>query len=233
MHVADALTWAYRTIHARALEWVGDMRVDQAAPEVFSAAWSILDNLDTARQVLATLWGGKKGSNTHALFAALENVRKLRNWRDHLDQRMQAILRSSGKRAPVFGVLSYCYVASDECTVVGGQVVVSRARIITVCAGASSPGEELPMVNPVGKPFYPPIDHLLLSAFDVRLELGALVGLYADFIRHQDVQLEVSLAAKLSAHAEASGTPIEQLWQHHPSYLALSADITFGEKPAD
>lgn len=121
-------------------------------PSVILDAWSIVDSVNRLRGLLSQTPGLKQ--NLPFLVSFMKKtieVENLRNAVQHLNQQIRKLVDLN---LPVWGALSWTIMLDPE---------FKGVRCCTLIAGTLSDGEH-PLVNPLGKNFYPPVDHITLEA---------------------------------------------------------------------
>jgi hypothetical protein len=103
--------------------------------EMFSSVWSIVDNLDVIYTLLLRATKSK-GPKTDSLMANLKINREIRNWRQHLRERLGNAINQKGLRWPLFGAISFGTMLSST----GGRAITEplaeRARGHMILAGS-------------------------------------------------------------------------------------------------
>ena len=132
-------------------------------------AWSIVDSVNRLRVLIQSTRNLKHTTAVVALLKGTEDVLSLRNYVQHLDERAIDIASTA---QPLLGSISWvCKLPSDPKNQfrVGGAVRLRRETL------------EVPMVNPAGKMFKPPIDLITLAADGIQVNLSHLVEVVALF----------------------------------------------------
>lgn len=99
---------------------------------------------------------------------ALTDVKAARDGFQHFDDQAARI---AGERKPVWGYINWAVISPETKTV----------HTCLLVPGGLPPGStKFSFVNPAGKPFHPPVDHILLHAFDKSIDLTELHRQLAD-----------------------------------------------------
>ena len=117
---------------------------------LFLDAWSIVDSVHRIREVLCQMPNLKQSTPTFQSFIrGTSGAPRLRNTVQHLRQELE---RMSTGQSPVWGTLSWLALLTRD-----GRGVASRSitpgRVLT---------QTQPVLNPVGKQFHGPVDHITL-----------------------------------------------------------------------
>lgn len=200
VHIADCLAASYRSLHRTALLAARDedMFPILARAELSNAAWSIVDDLYSAKNLIRILVK-ERGPASTQLLEALEPAALTRNKMDHLDRQIGpevpgGLLTAKGLRRAVFGSVSFFHI--DRADVANHDVEV---RWISVSAGPLREKSKFPFVFPVGEPLATPIDRFQLSAFDQDVDLSNCVALYRDWIRVFSQELKETCLEQIRA----------------------------------
>lgn len=190
---------------------------------LFAAAWSIVDHLNAARQLLQSLpHEGEEGPRWKALMQALEPARKLRNQMDHLTQKIGNLAKQKGRRSAIFGTLSYF---------LAGDMALANGHAILIQSGLVHGQETWNVVNPAGRTIAPPADLFTLSAFGENFELGPPIAALADWLATTSKSIESQAGNAVKALAAQTGHSTEQLLAHSGAgyFLALAINFDAGE----
>jgi len=200
VHIADCLAASYRAMHSAALLAARDedMLPIFARADLSNAAWSIVDDLYAAQNLIRIL-GEERGPASTQLLEALEPAALARNGMSHLHERIGpkvpgGLLTAKGLRRAVFGSVSFFHI--DRADVADHDIEV---RWISVSAGPLPEKSKFPFVFPVGEPLATPIDRFQLSAFDQDVDLSACVALYRDWIRAFSEELRETCLEQIKA----------------------------------
>lgn len=237
VHVSDCLYAAFDQLRGVAIKIA-------AAPEaatlldraqISNAAWSIVDDLYTAKQLVEN-FGDRRGPVTTRLLKALEPAAMLRNGMDHLSSGIGKsaagnLVKMQGARRAIFGAVSFLHVDAVE---ESGRVAL---RWINVASGPMFEKNRYPMYVPGDGALARPVDCFHLSAFATDVDLSVCVGLFRDWIRGFSRDLEQDAIAGIGAQTRdpdemrrilsnfASSQPIQivQLVREPPAVPATEA----------
>jgi hypothetical protein len=222
---ADIMTGAFATLKAIAGHAGGDVERlgNQGRAAALSAAWTIVDQLHAARQLVMQMIKTpvtEIGPITGGFIDAAAPARALRNKMDHLSTNIPNLAKAKGRRSPLFGTLSYFFC---------GPHPIRSGVIITIMAGAIHGDQTMPVANPAGQPVAPPADLFQLSAFGITLKLGPPLAAFRQYIVATEKHLEAQLHEQVSRLSAEHGIPMEKLMAHNGGRLALAMDIEFNE----
>ena len=185
--------------------------------ELFSAAWTIIDNLHGVRQLYrAMIAGHELGPLSQAFFTYSEDAHYLRNKMDHLSANIGNISKANGGGYPIFGVLSYLY----------SENVMAGGSIVTMLAGAMRGGESMPVANPLGLPTVRPVDHFQISAFGRTFRPATSIGLLCKLIERITIDTEQLLAKHADIEAGSDLEKRTQLLEHNGANLTMVLQFT-------
>lgn len=188
---------------------------------MFQAAWSIVDHLHVARQLLKKLVSGEYGPELGAFDALGEIATLMRNCMDHLHQKIPNLARAKGVRAPVLGSLGYVLLEREDIEIADDGKRIVGAKSIIMTTGAMLPGQSMPGVNPAGRDLTPPADLFQLSAGDQSLELSEAARRLSGVMAFLEAQCEEQIPKAAAEAAASDGRPIKDHLAH------LGAGFTF------
>ena len=195
VHVADSLAAAYYHLYETALKCGRDDGTLSARDRamMFNCAWSIVDDLYAAGKLITRLRPGAPSKPGDFLDLA-SDVADLRNAMDHLAERAGNFASARNIQRPLFGAISFFYVAERDIVVEGGEERIRRARAYSISAGSVSGRGRLMLPMPQGGDIDTPLDLLLFSAFDRDVDFQPAILKFRDFINDLGAVMERSFA---------------------------------------
>lgn len=216
----DAAALAFRQLRQAAL-LAGPMvdKLDRMSQIAFLAsAWSIIDNLDSARQIVLQFnnLSEGKGPKTTELLAELEVIRRLRNQRRHLAENLTNHVNKKGARPALLGCVSYLLVP---------QTPNGPYHSVMVQAGALHGNDTMAFVNPGGRTIVGPVDHFQISAFGEIAELSPIILRLQRWLNDQAVIWKNEVTQIVSSYCAKHGLDEEEIWKHPPGSLAVALEM--------
>jgi len=137
---ADAVMFAMETI------WRITMAAGAAADRVSAsdrmavlmAAWSVVDHVHVARELLRRTITGDYGPELSAFADTAATATKMRNVMNHLHTNIPNLAKAKGARPPIFGSLAYLYVAADDFEIRDGAPKLLGVRSVVMTTGRFS-----------------------------------------------------------------------------------------------
>lgn len=187
---------------------------------MLSAAWSIVDELDAVRQLVASMVtdGETPGPFTTNLLAACAPVQRLRNKMRHLSGNLKRLSQMNGKRSALFGALSWFW-CPDPSTGEGWCVMTQ--------SGMLHGGETMSIANPAGRDISPPADLFQLNAFAEVLVLSVPVSAFSEWIEASAQDWIAQIDEKIVAHLAATDEDEAKLRSHMGGNFSLFFKINF------
>jgi len=189
---------------------------------LLSLCWTIVDQLHAIRQLLKPK---QEGPLTTRFREAAATATLLRNKMDHLSGNLKNVSSSKRPKNPLFGSLSYFYAPDAASAANGG-------KIITIMSGLIHGGDFFPLINPNGQSYTVPTGLFTLSAFEMQLEFGHVIGTLRDLLRKTESSLETDIRKQVEAQAR---TPeeIDQAMASLGVGLIIVASISFDSTEKD
>jgi hypothetical protein len=100
--------------------------------EMFTAVWSIIDNLDVPYNLLFRAIKSE-GPKTDALRKNLAINREIRNWRHHMKSKLDNNINKKGLSWPLFGAIYFGSTIDCECDI---TQTLERAKVHIIHAGS-------------------------------------------------------------------------------------------------
>lgn len=145
---------------------------------VFLDAWSFIDCTFRLSRLIQDAPGIKHRGPIFRIFEQrILGIEDLRHGIQHLSGETKKL---SELNLPAFGVLSWACIPNSNanegwiCSILAGTVVKSAGH---------------PMVNPKGKPFSPPVDHIEITAFGRTVSISAVFRAIEDLSTYMEQQL--------------------------------------------
>ncbi len=122
---------------------------------------------------------------------------------DHLAGNVGNLANARNMQRPLFGAISFFYVAERDIVVEGGQERVRRARAYSISAGSVSGRGRLMLPTPQGGDIDTPLDLLRFSAFDRDVDFQPAILKFRDVINDLGAVMERSFAANSDLYKSA------------------------------
>lgn len=223
VYSADAISSNWRRLRAGAIDIGSDVsRINNLLrADMLSAAWSIVDELDAVRLLVAGMVepDSDLGPNTKALLSACGPVKKFRDKLRHLSSNLSNEAAKKGSRSPLFGALSWIWCPEYQS---------GKAHVMLLQSGSLRGNESMSVLNPAGKTFVPPADLFQINAFDDVLELGGPILAFARWIDANSKIWFDDIDSQIKQHASEAGIEESKLWEHGPSGVSAAVAIEFG-----
>lgn len=167
---------AYEHLCATIVQHTNDSK--QGKPVGFSIttrmlleAWSIVDSVNRLRILIQKTPNMKRTPAVVSLLKGTEPITALRHFVQHLDERANEVA-ATGK--PIWGSLSWAWATPSD-------LEHKRISSIVFIPGRLAVSKGHPIVNPVGKPFAPPVDLIHLAAGEMTVSLSQTVAIASRF----------------------------------------------------
>ena len=148
---------------------------------MMSLAWGIVDQADLLRKLIRAEGKSIELSSARDFLARAETARELRNWMDHLPERLTAFLEKKQKLPPAHGALSWTYVDPVDAQEATHGKQLPKYRTILVLSCAMQRAMEVKGVPFEYEKFDVPIDHFVLQSFGHDLQLIGIVEAASKF----------------------------------------------------
>jgi hypothetical protein len=176
-----------------------------------SLAWSIVDQADLLRQLIKAE-GKDLDLDSASTFTALcGTVRTLRNWMDHLPQRIASYIAQKGKLPPAHGALSFTYIEREVAEASARGEKLRRFRTIVLLSTAMQRDLQVEGVPYEYESFEVPTDHFVLQAFGEHLRLVTLVRSASAFCDDLADRVEKFCKTKAEELALQTGCTVDDL----------------------
>jgi hypothetical protein len=241
VYCADVVETSYGAIRSIALS-LGEAIMEPAnrlaRQQMFIHAWTIVDSVHVARDMLQDL-GYPKAADFRDKYQV---AAALRNKMDHVSDQAQNLV--TWKNAPpLFGMLSYRHIRVEE---IDGEFRPAGGGVIGVSHGVIRKRSNIgDLVNPAGLPapavdpgeiaqFGRVADNFQLSAFKLTLPLEAAAHDLSALMDGLNDFLSRSLPAQLEKHAKEEGLQLDDVMQPHASNFSTYVNFAEyeGESPA-
>jgi hypothetical protein len=200
VHISDCLCASFLSMHQAATiaaSMENNLPTIHRA-QISNAAWSIVDDLYAAKNLIEAFVEGEIGPETALLLKELEPAAFARNGMDHLDRAIGRkspgnLIAAKGARRAIFGSVSFLHVDQSY-----PETENLKIRWISISAGPMSEKTKFPFTFPVGKTIAAPIDRFQLSAFDQDVDISKCISLYRDWIKLSSRMLKDEILAQLN-----------------------------------
>jgi hypothetical protein len=224
VYTADVLTHNWRSLaHAASSAGPDPKNINHNHRiTILSCAWSIVDQLNAARQIIEGLLDLRQpnievGPVTAELMRLLQPFRQARNKMDHLNQNLPNMSARKRGVPPMLGSVSYAYVEP------GSQ---NQVTALTVQTGATLGDGWFPLVNPIGQKCQLPAGLFQLYAFEEALELGPPLKALKQWADAVTPEWEKEMRAAALKVASATGKAFDELFAFNPPNLVLGLKMT-------
>jgi hypothetical protein len=194
---------------------------------MISDAWAIVDQVHVVRQILLSLTGIDRNSDTQAFIDDFAAAREMRNKMDHLNDNLPNRAKTKGHTNALFGVLSFFRPYADRLKQ-GLQDGRVWGDLFFVNAG-STPRD---MVGSVALHdldiVHLPICFPKLEAFDLSLLLERAVFQLRALLKRISDDTKTNIEAKVDEAVATAGQTREELMR--PAYsgqLVIKAEVSF------
>lgn len=181
--------------------------------ELFSAAWSIVDNLSVVQQLLLRATKSQ-GPKTDALMNKLAVVRKVRNWRQHMKAGLDGAINQKRRQWPIFGAISFVVVPPCGETRGTNEPVTARAMGFIILAGSVGGAEGrdwIRAIDPIGAAFERPITGPFFLVKDHEIDLLALYRAVHQCLEVASEHIETSCRSQAEKHSAEQGVSLGDL----------------------
>lgn len=175
---------------------------------LFTQAWTIVDCLHVVRQVLRAL--DYQTPLAIVFLRKYDCARKLRDKMDHLSKNARNTAESK-RRPPVYGAFGYICVPERNIVEKDGEATLTGGGIVLLTTGRWAGGEQMEVLNPVGREFWGPAGRFRLEAFDQVLELDEAERDLRALITEVNDRFEKQTAEFARTVSQERGIPIEKL----------------------
>lgn len=224
VYSADAISANWHRLKTGALSIASDVSNVSLLhrADMLSSAWSIVDELNSARMLVADLCkdSDEIGPKTRDFLSACVPVTNFRNKLRHLPTNLHNEAAKKGSKSPLFGALSWLWCPEPH---------TGKAHVMVLQSGTLHGNESFKVLNPAGKLFAAPVDLFQLSAFDGVLELSKPIHALSVWIESNAQLWWEQLDAKIKAHAEQTGEEESKYWEHGPGGFSAALAVNFGE----
>jgi hypothetical protein len=190
---------------------------------IFSDAWTIVDQVHVVRQVLLTLTGDDRKSDTQAFIDDFAAAHTMRNKMDHLNQNLPNRAKATGRTNALFGMLTFFRPYADhwEEGLRDGEV---RGDLFFVSAG-STPRDMVGSVVFQDLDIHLPICSFKLEAFDLSLFIERAVLQLRSLLKRMSDDIKSKVEAKVDELAATAGTTREELMRPASGHFVFQMDF--------
>jgi hypothetical protein len=229
VYSADAVMFAMETI------WRITIAAGAAADRisasdrmaVLMSAWSVVDHVHVARELLKRMITGDYGAELSAFAATAATATKMRNVMDHLHTNIPNLARAKGGGPPIFGSLAYLYAGPDDFELVEGVPRLLEVKSILMATGALVAGVSAPILNPGGRCITFPVSNFELTSPGGTLSLSDAAAQMADAMALVEENCAKGVHAVAAQLAATDGKSVEGYLAHPAAGLTL----VLGMKP--
>jgi hypothetical protein len=227
---ADAAEASLNTIRLVAIEYREQIVEAPRAVHVslFTHAWTIVDCLHVARQVLTAL--NYQTPLAVAFQRKYECAHTLRNKMDHLSENALNVAKSKG-RPPIHGALAYVCIPERNIVEKDGEVTFTGGGMVMLTTGRFAGGEIMRLVNPGGRRFYGPVSGFRLEAFDAFLELDEGESDLRALVIEVNDRSEKEFDEFARTASQERAIPIEKLTAHPGGAMSIFLAFEAGPTP--
>jgi hypothetical protein len=192
---------------------------------MFSDAWTIVDQVHVVRQVLLSLTGDDRKSDTQAVIGDFAVAHTMRNKMDHLNQNLLNRAKADGRTNALFGMLTFFRPFADrwEQGLQDGEV---RGDLFFVSAG-SKPRDMVGGVAFHDLDIHLPICSFKLEAFDLSLLIERAVLQLRPLLKRMSDEIKSNVEAKVDELAARSGCTREELMRPVSGHIVIRMDFGF------
>jgi hypothetical protein len=220
---ADAVTFAMETIWR--ITMAAGAAVDRISASdrmaVLMAAWSVVDHVHVARELLRRTITGDYGPELSAFAETAATATKMRNVMNHLHTNIPNLAKAKGARPPIFGSLAYLYVAANDFEMREGVAKLLGVKSVVMMTGALVDG-----VSAV------PVSNFELTSPGGMLSLSDASAKMAVAMAFIEEQCAIGFRKVAEDLAAADGRPVEEYMTHPAAGLTLVLGMTPTEPPA-
>jgi len=179
-------------------------------------AWSIVDQADLLRHIIASEGNRIDLLEKTQFLAAASDVQKVRNWMRHIPQRIDAYKAMKEPMPPILGALSFATVVRASTDLKAGACVddhhVLEYHAVILMNTALERSVQLAAAPVPFKQFRIPVDHFVLQAFGVSLPLNDIVALMSKFCDALAAAVDRLLDAE-RAKMSSNGTDVSETFE--------------------
>lgn len=192
---------------------------------MFSDAWTIIDQVHVVRQVLLSLTGDDRKSDTKAFIDDFAAACTMRNKMDHLNQNLPNRAKASGRTSALFGMLTFFRPYADrwEHGLRDGEV---RGDLFLVSAG-STPRDMVGGVAFHDLDIHLPICSFKLEAFDLSLLIERAVLQTRRLLKRMSDDVKSNVEAKVDELAATASNTREELMRPASGHIVIRMDFGF------
>lgn len=219
----DLMEVALGRLYATGLAFNEGAGLNVERTAMFSDAWTIVDQIHVARQVLLSLTNTNRKSDTQSFIDDFSAARVLRNKMDHINQNLPNRANEKGVGNALFGQLTFFRPFSDRWTQ-GLQNGEIRGELVMVSAGLmpnSMVGALTDMLD-----LHLPICSFALEAFGVKLPLERAVFQLRALMHRMSKNIERQVLEQVERQATSSEEK-ERLLQSLSGHVVLRFDMEF------
>jgi hypothetical protein len=192
---------------------------------MFSDAWTIVDQVHVARQVLLSLTGKSRNSDTQAFIDDFAVAHRMRNKMDHLNQNFPNRANATGRTNALFGILTFFRPYADrwEQGLQDGEI---RGDLFIVTAG-SAPRDMVGSVAFDALDIHLPICSFKLEAFDLNLLIERAVFQLRALLERMSKDIKGQFEAKVDELAAAACVDRDGLMRAASGHFVIRMDFGF------
>lgn len=228
VYCCDVIYHSYHSIVNLALLVHDDLSLisREMQTNFFVPAWSIVDNIHAARQIIRSLAPpeGVGPGVTREFLEDSDIARKMRNEMDHLSGNIPKIYNKKGNKSPLFGAV--CYVISSD--------PVSQGATVVIVKSGQMHGKESWIIPKMGdRPFHIPVDFITLNSFGLECDFAPLIDKLAISMQLNANRWEQNILDHVERLAQGSGTCKEALLRHTGGGYAVALEVSFSYDPLE
>jgi hypothetical protein len=231
VRTADVIEYSDRSVEGLLGKYGREVEAMTAGDRtaIFAHAWSIVDQVYALSQLFSGFHILAQSDEFVAFKSAAQPAVHMRNYMDHLNERLGNIVSTKRGRPPLFGALSYLHCDDQDFVVEEAEKKLKTARSIILFGGQfNMPKNESSFVNPIGRSLRMPVSQVEFRAFDQNINLDAVVSTLASALTKPENHVEVSLKPQLEALAGSTGRSAEEISRPvHSGALFSTLELAF------
>jgi hypothetical protein len=202
--------------------------------EMFSAVWSIVDNLDVIYNLLLRSTNSH-GPKTTDLRNNLHIVREVRNWRQHMKSKLGNAINQKGLRWPLFGAISFAIMPSRTDEQALAEPNIERAECHMIFAGSIGGNEgndRILIGDDAIRYFRKTFNGPYFQIRDEEIDLLSIHQKVIDYLNFASKKLEESFNINVETYALEHGRPLKEIVQDPLPILHFIYELEIDKQPS-